>query len=70
MSAIARPHHEDRHSRLVIGQRPAHNIGTPFNDKGTIMARTLASSLEKHPLKFAVGLVINLGGMLAIAANL
>lgn len=34
------------------------------------MARTLANSLEKHPLKFAVGLAINLGGMLAIAANL
>ena len=34
------------------------------------MARTLAHSLDKHPLRLALGVAINLGGMLAIAATL
>lgn len=34
------------------------------------MTRKLADSFKNHPLKLTVGLVINLGGVLAIAAHL
>ena len=36
----------------------------------TIMTRALAHSLGKNPLRLALCVAINLGGMLAIAASL
>lgn len=36
----------------------------------TIMTSALAHSLGKNPLRLALGVAINLGGMLAIAASL
>lgn len=34
------------------------------------MARTVANSFKKHPLRFTIGLVIDLGGVVALAAHL
>lgn len=34
------------------------------------MAKAFANSFAKHPVKFAVGAVINLGGLLVLVAQL
>lgn len=56
--------------RFLVTMESHGSTSQRFNDKGAIMARTLANSLEKHPLRLTLGLAINLGGALAIAVSL
>jgi hypothetical protein len=54
---------------LARRQGLADNDGIPI-PKETVMTRLATNAFRKHPVRFAAGIAINLGGVLALAAHL
>lgn len=61
------PNQRYRQSQLDGASEFTENGLTPL--KEIAMARAVAKSFKQHPVKLAVGLIINVGGVLALAAH-